>query len=138
MTPEAARYLEKAEKCVSDAKISLEVGLNNDAGRGAYLAAFHAAQALIFERTGKIAKTHRGVHAEFARLSRPEMGLGDNLHTFLQRAYNLKAVADYETGPDSELSPERAATAVEDADTFLLTVATGLRQAPSDPSAPTT
>ena len=84
MTPEAARYLEKVEKCVSDAKISLEVGLNNDAGRGAY----------------------------------------------------LKAVADYETGPDSELSLERAATAVEDADAFLFTVAAGLRHAPPDPPAP--
>jgi uncharacterized protein (UPF0332 family) len=132
LTPEAARYLEKAEKCISDAKISLGVGLNNDAGRGAYLAAFHAAQAFIFERTGKVAKTHRGVHVEFARLSPIGLALGDNLRTFLQRAYNLKAVADYETGPDSELSPERAAAAIEDARTFLTTVATGLRAPPPD------
>lgn len=132
MTPEAARYIEKAEKCVSDASISLDVGLNNDAGRGAYLAAFHAAQALIFERTGKIAKTHRGVHTEFARLSRTELALSNHLLTFLQRAYNLKAVADYETGPDSELSRERAVAAVEDASRFLSTIATGLRPAPSD------
>jgi hypothetical protein len=31
--------------------------LNDDAGRAAYLAAFHATQALIFERTGKVFKT---------------------------------------------------------------------------------
>ncbi|HEX3522373.1 MAG TPA: hypothetical protein VHT52_09830 [Stellaceae bacterium] len=41
--------------------------MGEDAGRNAYLAAFHAAQALIAERTGKEAKTHKGVHAQFAR-----------------------------------------------------------------------
>ncbi len=132
MTPEAARYLHKAEKCVSDAKISLGVGLNNDAGRGAYLAAFHAAQALIFERTSKVAKTHRRVHAEFARLSRTDPSLSDYLLTFLQRAYNLKAVADYETGPDSEISLERAATAVEDAHAFVSNIAKVLQPALSE------
>ena len=50
MTPEAQRSLEKADNCLTTA------------GRNAYLAAFHAARALIFERTGKVAKTHRGVH----------------------------------------------------------------------------
>jgi uncharacterized protein (UPF0332 family) len=34
-----------------------------DAGRNAYLAAFHAAQALMAERTGKDGRTHKGVHA---------------------------------------------------------------------------
>jgi uncharacterized protein (UPF0332 family) len=42
------------------------------AGREAYLAAFHAAEALLYERTAKIAKTHRGLRAEFARLSKDE------------------------------------------------------------------
>jgi len=31
-----------------------------------------------------------------------------DLRAFLGRAYNLKAIADYETGPGSEISPERA------------------------------
>ena len=72
MTPEAERYLEKARQCLSNARAELDIKLSNDAGRNAYLAAFHAAQALIFERTGKIAKTHRGVHSEFARLAKQE------------------------------------------------------------------
>jgi hypothetical protein len=33
----------------------------------AYLAVFHAAEANIFEHTGKVAKTHRGVRSEFTR-----------------------------------------------------------------------
>lgn len=52
MTPEAIRYFEKADKCLTNAKTSLGVNLTNDAGRSAYLAAFHAAQAFVFERTG--------------------------------------------------------------------------------------
>jgi uncharacterized protein (UPF0332 family) len=59
--PETARYLDKARRCLADARASLGYGLTNDAGRGAYLAAFNAAQALVFERTGKAAKTHQGV-----------------------------------------------------------------------------
>lgn len=119
MTPEAARYLDKAQKCVANGYTSLTVNLTNDGGRSAYLAAFHAAQALIFERTGKIAKTHKGVNAEFARLVKDTSQLDNNLPRFLQRAYNLKAVADYETGPDSEIDPIRAAAAVEDAHKFV-------------------
>jgi hypothetical protein len=36
----------------------LTVDLTEDAARSAYLASYHAVQGLIFERTGKIAKTH--------------------------------------------------------------------------------
>ena len=119
MTPEAARYVDKAQKCLTNAHTSLTVNLTNDAGRGAYFAAFHAAQALIFERTGKIAKTHKGVNAEFARLVKDTPQLDNSLPRFLQRAYNLKAVADYETGPDSDIDSDRAAAAIEDARKFV-------------------
>ena len=32
-------------------------------------AAYHAAQTLVFDATGKAAKTHNGVRSEFARLA---------------------------------------------------------------------
>jgi uncharacterized protein (UPF0332 family) len=100
---ETLKYLAKAERCLANATICLSVNLTNDAGRGAYLAAFHAAQALIFERTGKASKTHNGVHTQFDRLvmSEPEL---EKLPTFLHQAYNLKAVADYETDADSDIT----------------------------------
>lgn len=125
MTPEAGRFLEKAEKCSANAQASLTIGLTNDAGRSAYLAAFHAAQALIFERLGKIAKTHNGVHAEFARLTAnaPEFV---GFSAFLLRAYNLKAVADYETGPDSDIPLHRAVAAAEDAGRFVAAISRAL------------
>jgi uncharacterized protein (UPF0332 family) len=46
------------------------------AAREAYLAVFHAAEAYIFEQTGKAAKTHRGVRSEFARLAKAEPRIG--------------------------------------------------------------
>lgn len=40
----------------------LSVELAEDAERAAYLADYHTAEAFIFERTGKVTKTHKGVH----------------------------------------------------------------------------
>jgi hypothetical protein len=46
----------------------LELNLLENAGRAAYLADFHAAEALIFERDRRTLKTHCGVQSEFSRL----------------------------------------------------------------------
>ncbi|CAO3434031.1 HEPN domain-containing protein [Azospirillum endophyticum] len=119
MTPEAAGYLEKARRCLEYARVNLGVDLGNDAGRNAYLAAFHAAQALIFETTGRIAKTHQGLQAEFSRLTRDDPTITADLRRFLSQAYNLKAVADYETGPDAELPMDRAVLALAGAKRFV-------------------
>jgi uncharacterized protein (UPF0332 family) len=101
VTPEAARFLDKAQKLLAEADVMIGVDLTDAAGRTAYLAAFHAAQALLFERIGRTFKSHTGVHAEFLRLTKDDSNIGE-LRAFLSRAYNLKALADYETGPDSE------------------------------------
>jgi uncharacterized protein (UPF0332 family) len=66
VTPEAKEHLDKARHCLTSARTILAARVGEDAGRNAYLAAFHAAQVLIAERTGKNAKTHEGVHAQFA------------------------------------------------------------------------
>lgn len=47
MTPEAERYLAKARQSIEHARMMLAVGLTDEAGRAAYQAGFHAAQALI-------------------------------------------------------------------------------------------
>jgi uncharacterized protein (UPF0332 family) len=73
------------------------------AGRSAYLAGFHAARALISEKTGRSVITHRGVSGELHRLTRDDPRLDTELRAFLGRTYNLKAIADYETGPGSEV-----------------------------------
>ena len=62
MKPETELYLDKARQVLSEARAVAGINLAEAAGRAAYLAAFHAAQALIFERIGKVPKTHHGVH----------------------------------------------------------------------------
>ena len=101
----------------------LSIQLHEATGRASNLAAFHAAQALIFERSGKIGKTHRGVHVEFQRVTKDSQSIGPKLRSFLSRAYNLKAMADYETGPESGVSRERATEAVAEAKSFVAHVA---------------
>src|SRR5438552_7095681 len=102
----------------------LAVQLPEDAGRAAYLAGFHAAQALIFERTGGVTKTHKGAHAEFARLTRNEPRIDSGLRRFLPQAYDLKALCDYELGPDAEVPHDKAADAIDSAARFIETIGT--------------
>ena len=103
MTPEAARFLEKARQCLADA-IVYQPLVPRIAGREAYLAAFHAAEALVYERTGKIAKTHRGLRAQFARIVRDEPSIDKPISEFLGLAYELKSLADYGTGTEAAIS----------------------------------
>lgn len=123
MTPEASEHLDKARQCLIRARTILGVGIAEDAGRNAYLAAFHAAQAWIAERTGRDAKTHRGVHAQFARLTRNEPRLGIELRQFLAQAYDIKSIADYGVGSDSDVPLDRAAEATDTAERFVSVVA---------------
>jgi uncharacterized protein (UPF0332 family) len=97
----------------------LEVSLTEAAGRTAYLAGMHAAQALIFEKTGNVAKRHRGVQGQLHLLTKDEPRFDAELRAFLGRTYNLKAIADYETGPGSTISSEQADRAVETAIRFV-------------------
>jgi uncharacterized protein (UPF0332 family) len=121
VTPEASAYLGKANQCLAYARTNLAANLGNDAGRNAYLAMFHAAQALIYERSGKAARTHQGVHTEFNRVAKAE-SFDRELGRALPRIYNLKAVADYETGPDAVIPLERASSAVDVAARFVARV----------------
>jgi uncharacterized protein (UPF0332 family) len=73
VTPETKEHLDKAHQYLTKARALLDVlHYNDEAGRAAYLAGFHAAQALISERTGKIANTHGGVNSQFNLLTRDE------------------------------------------------------------------
>jgi hypothetical protein len=60
VTPEAADYLSKARDDLNDTRKIAAIGLAKVAARSAYYAAFHAAEAFIVERTGKIARPTLG------------------------------------------------------------------------------
>ena len=59
MKPEVGGFLAKARKSLSETQAVIGINLTEVAGRAAYFAAYHSAQALIFDRTDKIAKTQR-------------------------------------------------------------------------------
>jgi uncharacterized protein (UPF0332 family) len=119
VTPEAGLFLEKARRCLSHADAILKIDLGNEAGRAAYLTAFHAPQALIHERTDREAKTHQGVRSQFLRLTKDDPRIPVELRRFPSQAYDLKSVADYATGPDAIVPLEQAAKAIGTAHRFL-------------------
>lgn len=118
MSPEAERFLAKAQECLNDAQL-YEVLVPRIAAREAYLSAYHAAEALILERTGKVAKTHRGVRSEFVRLTRNDQRVDRTLFEFLAQAYELKAIADYGTGSEATITGDAAKSAIVTAKRFL-------------------
>jgi len=121
--PQASAFLDKSRELLDQADTMLAVGLNEAAGRTAYLAGLHAAQALIFETMGRVFKRHATVQREFGRLVKDEPRVDADLRGFLGRAYGLKAIADYETGPDSHVSVESAQAAIQTARRLIECVA---------------
>jgi len=120
---ETADYLVKARVTLADAQQIATLPLPHIVAREAYLAAFHAAEAYIFEQTGRAAKTHRGVRSEFARLAKAEPRIGRELVTFLGGAYQFKARADYAVGSSAApISPDEAIAALTTAARFIAAV----------------
>jgi uncharacterized protein (UPF0332 family) len=111
MKAETADYLAKARATLADAQKIAALPLPNVAAREAYLAVFHAAEAYIFEQTGRVAKTHRGVRSEFSRLARAEPRIGRDLITFLGTAYQFRTRADYAVGSTATPITHAEATA---------------------------
>jgi uncharacterized protein (UPF0332 family) len=102
-------YLSKARRALSEARAVAAINLPEAAGRAAYLAAYHAAQAFIFARANRITKTHSGVRSEFARLAKDDPRIDRTYSAFLAQAYSLKSIADYAIGPRRRSQPRRSA-----------------------------
>ena len=119
MKPESAAFLRQADIILDRAARMMAGELYEDAARSAYLACFHVAQALIFEHTERVLKSHNGVQAEFNRLVRGDSRVDDTLRKFLSRGYEFKSVADYGTGPDAVVSIKDAEAAVETGKRFV-------------------
>jgi uncharacterized protein (UPF0332 family) len=123
LKPETADCLAKARECLDGAKQIASLPLPQVAAREAYLAAFHAAEAYIFEQTGRTVKTHRGLRPTFSRLARSEPRIAPEYMTFLARAYELKSIADYSIGPAARpITDDDAARAIETAERLIDTI----------------
>ena len=132
-TPEAHLFLDKARRTLAKARFDADYDFYEDAARGAYLVGFHAAQAFIFDRTGKVAKTHNGVRSEFARLAKGEPCIDRAFPAFLGKAYELKTIADYEVDSSVTVSAEDAMAAIDTAVRFVECIA-GLLERPGPAS----
>jgi uncharacterized protein (UPF0332 family) len=118
-TNEASLYLEKARWHLANARTIAAQNIPEVAAREAYYAAFHAAQAYLFEGTGKIAKTHTGVHGEFSRLAKDDPHIDRSLLPFLGAAYEYKSISDYEVGPLAQVYIDDALDTIERASIFI-------------------
>jgi uncharacterized protein (UPF0332 family) len=105
--------------CRSPACVLFEPQVLLAAVREAYLSVYHAAAAPICARTGKVAKTHRGVRSEFARLTRGDARVDRSLSECLAQAHELKSIADYGTGSEAIVSTQAAAAAIGIAARFI-------------------
>jgi uncharacterized protein (UPF0332 family) len=122
VTPEAKEHIEIArEHLVKARSFSDVLPYDDEAARAAYLAGFHAAQALISERTGRIAKTHSGMRSGFGRLVRDDPRIDRTLARFL--GHKLKETTDYGTGPQATVSASGAREMIETAERFVAQIA---------------
>lgn len=132
MKPQTAAFLAKSREFPDKAQDLFDAHhWPDEAGRAAYLAGLHAAQALIFETTGHVRRRHSTVQGEFARLVRGNPRFDRELRAFLPSTYNLKAIADYETG-EARVTTEQAREAIETANRLVETIANML--ATDDPA----
>jgi uncharacterized protein (UPF0332 family) len=89
----SGRLSRKSREYLNKAGSLLDVmHYSDEAVRAAYLAAFHAAQALVFERTTRVAKSHRGLRTTVARLSKDDPRIDRSFTRFLARAYKSKEI----------------------------------------------
>ncbi len=133
MKPQSASFLEAADRDLGDARTILAANVPHQGARLAYYAQFHAAKALIFERTGKISRTHSGVDREFHKLSRTEATLAAGRAAELSAAYRYTQSVDYEpTGP-MPITPTIASQAIATAERFVADIRQALAEAPAGP-----
>ncbi|WP_244441314.1 HEPN domain-containing protein [Methylosinus trichosporium] len=104
---------------MDDAAKIAKIGIAKVAARCAYYAAFHAAEAFIFENTGRVGKTHSGVRAEFARLAKATPQVDRDFPKFLAKAYIYKEISDYGAPAGAGVSLSDAMDAITTATRFV-------------------
>jgi uncharacterized protein (UPF0332 family) len=130
MKGETAAYLQNAALSLTKADGNFAIGFADEAGRHAYYAAFHAAQALIFERTNKVPRTHRGIAAQFYKLTKSDPAFDQSFSAFLSASYNFKQAADYAATSTPTISREDAEDAILKAKRFVGTVTQAVSNTP--------
>ena len=128
----------QSDRDIGEAHTIMAAGIARQAARLFYLAQFHAAQALIFERTGKTSKTHKGVRTQFHLLAKTEVSLDQGLTGNLTAAFQFKEAVDYELGYLADIAPADAAAAMTAAEHFIAEVKRVRAASPVRSLSPTT
>jgi uncharacterized protein (UPF0332 family) len=123
MTPQG--YLDKASRALASAKLLLADGDVEGSCNRAYYAMFDAAHAALAAVGAHVnpaqTKTHSGLIGAFGLYIVKTGRMSAEFGRALNEVERMRRLADY-TGDD--ISPERAAWAVEQAQAFLLAVQT--------------
>ena len=117
---EAEAHIVKARVSLEFARYALAGEYTEEAGRSAYMAAYHAAVAFIVAHGSKSPKTHSGARSEFARLARDEPRISREQVSLLGWSYELKNVADYEH--EATVSLTEAERAIDEAFRLVETI----------------
>jgi uncharacterized protein (UPF0332 family) len=123
---ETADYLAKARECLMAAQKIMAIPLPEVAATEGYLAAYHAAHALVFERSGRVVKSHSGMRTMLARILRDGPGIDRTFASLLARAYKFKEVADYGVGSQAVVTAQEAQEVIDIARRFIDTIAESL------------
>ena len=124
MSPEVTDCLNRARSHLEKARNFLNIlHYSDEAARAAYLAGFNAAQALVFTRRGRIAKTHRGLRSTFAELVTDQPGLDPSFTRFLAEAYRSKENVDYGGGDGAPVTEAEAQQMIETAARLIEAIA---------------
>ncbi len=122
MRPETADYLAKSRECLDAAKQINALPLPPVAAKEAYLAAYHAARAFVFESTGKVVKSHGGMRTMFAQITKDDPRIDRVLASLLGRAYKFKEIADYGVGSQALVTAKEAQDVIDIAERFVDTI----------------
>ncbi len=127
MSPEAFHGLAHSDRHLAMARQN-EADFPELCAREAYIAAFHAAQAFIFDQTGAVAKTHRGVRNEFSCLIKDIADRPPWIDAYLGQGLARKQVADYGDPPDRTIAFAEAREALVQATQFVAWVRSQLAE----------
>ena len=132
MMVEASDYISKAKQHLRDAQRIADISMHHVAARESYLAAFDAAEAFVFQRSGRSAKTHPGLRVVFNRLASEEPRIPRQLVAFLAQGYEIKSAVDYDIDPATPpVSEETATAAISTASQFIETIERLLQESPA-------
>ena len=102
MRPEAVRRLAKAERFLRQATVLDEAVMTEAVIHCSYYTMFHAAAAVLLERTGKAPKTHAAMVGQFSSIARTTGKDAELLARRFNRAESRRLVSDYDDAPAEE------------------------------------